>query len=134
MEKRVNKFIKVFPNLKDITEVQLDQLVNLFIKIRNVNAHLFLNIKLSIPSELQEFFDKFPEPEFSITNNDYLTLFGMMYVLSFLSQKYHLSTFLFEVLRNKYFHKIIGKEKGEITARVQAYFYTLCGKGVTGLV
>lgn len=123
------KFIKIFPNLKDITEIQFEQLIRLFVKIRNLNAHLFLNIKLDIPNELQEFFDKFPKPEFSIMNNGYLTIFGMIYVLSFLSQKYQLTSFLFEVLRNKYFHKIVKQEKSEITARLQTYFYSLCGKG-----
>ena len=44
------KFNKVFPNLKDITGVQLEQLIRLFNKIRNLNAHLFLNTKITIRS------------------------------------------------------------------------------------
>ncbi len=128
------KFDNIFPNLKNATETQLEQLFGVFCKIRNLNAHLFLSFPITIPSELQEFLSTLPKPEYEVTVDGKLTIFGMIYILSLLAQKYQLTPFLFEVLRNKYFYKIVKQEKVDILTRLQNYFYSLCGKGKPSFV
>ena len=123
------KFNKVFPILSGATDTQLQQLLEVFCKIRNLNAHLFLSFPITVPTELNDFLSTLPKPEYEITVDGKLTVFGMIYILSLLSQKYQLTPFLFEVLRNKYFYKIVKQEKVDILTRLQNYFYSLCGKG-----
>ena len=124
-----DKILHVFPNFQKITEVQLSQLLFLYYKIRTINSRLFLSQSIIVPSELQEYFNLFTKPEYDIISPDNeLTLFGMVYVLSFLSLKYQLSPFLFEVFRNKYFYDIKKQEKSQMPSRIQNYLYELCGK------
>ena len=123
------KFDKIFPTLKGATDTQLEQLFGVFCKIRNLNAHLFLSFPITIPNELNDFLSTLPKPEYEITVDGKLTVFGMIYILSLLSQKYQLTPFLLEVIRNKYFYKIVKQEKVDLQTRLQNYFYSLCGKG-----
>lgn len=122
-------FIRYFPNLAKMTPLQLEQLIMIFRQIRNVNSHLFLNVIIRIPKELQEFFNMFPAPQYDITTEVGLTVYGMFYVLAFLSQKHQLSSFITSHVQTKYFYCFAKNETSEVQRSAQQYFNQLCGKG-----
>jgi hypothetical protein len=122
-------FIKTFPVLAKITPLQLEQLQYLFCKIRTVNSYLFLNIPIIIPAELQEFFKTLPTPQYQIVSGDELTVYGMLYVLAFFSQKYQLNAFISEYCQSKYFFNFLKNQTGEMQTTMQHYFGAICGKG-----
>lgn len=122
-------FVQTFPALATITPLQLEQLKYLFCKIRTVNSYLFLNIPLIVPAELQEFFDTFPAPQYPITVNGELTVYGMIYTLAFFSQKNQIGSFIVDYFQSKYFINFLKRQTSAIQTSTQRYLYTLCGKG-----
>ena len=124
-----DKFIKIFPNFANITSLQLEQLQDVFCKIRTVNCSLYLSRSINIPNELQEYFNTFPTPQYDITINGELTVYGMIYVLAFLSQKYQISAFIVTYCQTKYFFNFSKRETSETQNALLRSLCKLCGKG-----
>lgn len=123
------KFLEIFPNLFDMTHSQLEELRVLFCEIRNINAHLFLNHPIVISTSLTDYFVSVAKPQFSIVSGKELTMYGMLYILTFISQKYQLWPFLTECLKNKYFSDFTKKETSKMQTSTQHFLQDFCGTG-----
>lgn len=122
-------FCTYFPSLAKITPLQFEQLRNVYCKINNINTHLFVSLNVKIPNELEEFFNSFPTPPYDIVVDGELTVYGMIFVLNFFSQKSQISSFISEYFQSTYFYCFIKRETSEIQTSSVRYFVQLCGKG-----
>ena len=122
-------FDKIFPNLSSLTRSQLEQLRRIYCEIRNINAHLFFSKPIYITSELADKLVNIAIPKFDISYNGELTIFGMLYVLAFICQKYQMWPFLSECFKSTYFFDITKKETSKIQTETEHYLQTFCGLG-----
>ena len=124
-----DSFDEIFPNLIEMTQLQLEELRNIYCEIRNINAHLFLSKPIFITSELVCYFSKLSKPQYNISYNNELTIYGMFYILSFLGQKYQLWPFLTETFQCKFFLDIQKKEYNTKLIETQHFLQKNCGLG-----
>ena len=122
-------FLDIFPNLSNMTHSQLEQLRNLYCEIRNINAHLYLSKPIYISTEMVDYLSNIAKPQFDISSDGELTMFGMTYVLMFICQKYQTWTFLSECFKSKFFIDIPQKNLDKTLHEYSHYFHTFCGKG-----
>ena len=120
---------EIFPNLSSMSCAQFEQLRILYCEIRNINAHLFLCRPIHISSDLVDYFTNIAKPDYSVAQNNELTMYGMLYVLTFMSHKYQLWPFLSECFKSKYFSDFTRKETSQFQTRTQHALQEFCGLG-----
>ena len=59
-----------FPNLADLTIEQFNSFINIYVSIRNISAHLFLNYPIYIDDDLLAHFNTVCKPLYPITTNN----------------------------------------------------------------
>lgn len=122
-------FQEVFPILSGFPMEILEGLREVFNEIRDVNAHLFLNKRIRLDPLLAEQLTSVVEPQQYIVSNGELTVYGMIYVLTFMCQKYQLWPFITKCYRSEFFADIIADDLSEAQISLQHYLQGFCGVG-----
>lgn len=122
-------FVTIFPNLSGISNPLLEELRILYCEIRNINAHLFLNKPIYASSNLIACFSGIAKPQFDIVKHNELTMYGMLFFVTFLCQKYQLWPFLSECLKSCYFIDFTKKETSKMQTETQHFLQQFCGCG-----
>lgn len=118
-----------FPHLKGLSLEQVNRLIFLFCTIRNVNAHLYLNKHLYLDEDLRLYMERVLKPKYKVVIGKELTMYGMVYVLIFLSQKYMHWDFITHFFRHEYFDEINRKGLLEYHNEILGSFALACGVG-----
>lgn len=128
-KKMLSKVCNLFPNLSGLSCEQFNRILVLFSNIRGVNAHLSKNTQIIIDEDLVKYFVSIAEPKYLIRNENKLTLYGCFYLLSFLSCKYQIWTFVTSFLRPEVLDE---EERDNFNAKQQElekYHQEICGNG-----
>lgn len=123
---------RTFPSLSKMTLEQFNRLLLLVVNIRNINAHLHLSRPVFIDEDIEEYLYNILEPDYTVSVNRKLTIYGEAYVLYFLSQKYNLFPFItsfFNVRIIKEFSSLTGMEVSKYQYETQHIVQEYCGVG-----
>ena len=123
---------KEYPYLANMSLEQFNRLLIVFKSIRDINAHLHLRKPIFIDDDIIEYLTYILKPDYSISHNNKLTVYGEAYILYFLSRKYNIFPFVISFYKHQYFEEIAalnGKEKSEYQVNTQHVVQELCGVG-----
>ena len=128
-ENEFSKIKELFPNFKQLDLDQFNELLKLFVAIRDVSAHLFLNKPISITETTKLFIKRIIDPEFELSSNGHITLFGAIVVVTLFCQRYQLKDIVHGIVK----HTILSNVKKEGLGNYQSQFnrklIPLCGIG-----
>lgn len=105
-EEQYDRVIGLFPSLSCMSIEQFNRFINMIKNIRTINAHLHLRKPIFIDDDLEYVLSSLVKPQYKVRVNNKLTMYGQMYVLIFISQKYNLWPFITSYYRNAYFDEI----------------------------
>ena len=128
----IERIKDLYPFLSNLDLEQFNRLLTIFRNIRNINAHLHFCKPVYIDDDIVEKLTYFVQPDYAISKDKKLTLYGEAYILFFLSQKYNLFPFITTFFSKRYFVEIrnmTGKEKSNFHIATQHLFQNLCGVG-----
>ena len=124
------RILIVFPRFRSLTIEQFNIFIILFVYIRGVNAHLYLSKPIYLDADLKEFIINNALPQYIIEDENKLTVYGSVLVLSMMAQKYMIWPFCTSFLRNQFFIEI---EKNDAMSHFQIsqqnFFNNICGIG-----
>lgn len=123
---------RTFPSLSKMTLEQFNRLLLLVVNIHNINAHLHLSKPVFIDEDIEEYLYNILEPDYIVSVNRKLTIYGEAYVLYFLSQKYNLFPFItafFNIRIIKEFSSFTGQEITNYQYETQHIVQQYCGLG-----
>jgi len=124
-----SRLIDSYPLLKDMTIDQLNRLIIVFINIRNSNAHLHVNKNVFLDNDLISYFEAIAKPQFKVSIDTKITIYGSLYILIFLSQKYLIWNTCSLLLRSNLFLEIEKKNMVNFQTETNSYFSQFCGNG-----
>ena len=124
------RILHVFPRFGALTIEQFNRFIILFVYIRGVNAHLYLSKPIYLSADLKEFITNNTHPQYLIEDENKLTVYGSVLVLSMMAQKYMIWPFCTSFLRNDFFIEI-GKcdAMSDFQVSQQKFFNNICGRG-----
>lgn len=131
-EYEYNRVKREYPYLANLSLEQLNRLLIVFKSIRYINAHLHLRKPVFIDDDIIEYLTYILKPDYSISHNNKLTVYGEAYILYFLSRKYNIFPFVTSFYKHQYFEEIAvlkGKEKSDFQVNTQHVVQELCGVG-----
>jgi len=131
-EYEYNRVKREYPYLANLSLEHFNRLLIVFKNIRDINAHLHLRKTVFIDDDIIEYLTYILKPDYSISHNNKLTVYGEAYILYFLSRKYNIFPFVISFYKHQYFEEIAvlnGKEKSEYQVNTQHVVQELCGVG-----
>lgn len=129
-EEQYDMVIGLFPSLSCMSIEQFNRFINMIKNIRTINAHLHLRKPIFIDDDLEYVLSSLVKPQYKVRVNNKLTMYGQMYVLIFISQKYNLWPFITSYYRNAYFDEIErGIQQNNKQVEIQHLFQNFCGIG-----
>lgn len=118
-----------FPILTDVTFNQYKQIKKTFSIIRNVNAHLYLNIPIHLDNDLESYFTSKANPLYTVSIDGDITIYGAFYFLTFLSNKTTIWPFICDCFKIKYFNiNKTNQDYGKITSDIEHYHQSFCSE------
>ena len=92
--------------------------------------HTCLKItKFFFDEDLENYFKSIAEPKYLISINNQFTLYGAFYLLSFLSCKYQIWTFVSAFFRKSSFEETEKANYVQIQQDIEKFHQSLCGTG-----
>ncbi len=125
----ISSIHQYFPLLKNLTQDQLNRLLIVLVNVRNSNAHLHTNRNVYLDVDLRDYFFELAKPQFEVSIENKITIYGSFYILVFLSQKYQLWNICSLLFRSNLFIEVDKKTMGNLQISTQHYFQDFCGKG-----
>lgn len=128
-EQDFRKITTIFPKLSGLNIKQFNELILIFINIRRVNAHLFLSKAIYLNQDIKKFIKENCNILYPIENNNKITLYGSIVILSLLSQKYMIYPFCTSFFKLQYFLEVgdSGKEMANFQMLMQNNLNNNCG-------
>ena len=119
----------VFPCLAKMTLQQFNSLLETVARVRNVNAHLFLNKNVQLNEDVESYLQSVCPSQFAVTNNHNLTVYGQAYIAMFLCLKYNIFSFATSFFKGwlKEFDGYKGDDLSEFQINFQHNFQKYCG-------
>ncbi len=120
-----------FPKLCGLTLNQFNSLLNIFTEVRNINAHLYLSRKVELDSDIEDYLNLVYSPEYSVTKEHCLTIYGQAYIAMFLCQKNMIWGFATSFFK-KWFIEFEGFGGDDISShqiKFQHTYQIFCGQG-----
>ena len=126
------RVLNIFPFLAQMTLEQFNKLLSVFKDIRDVNAHVNSRQAVYIDDDICTYLTSILEPDYEVSVNGALTLYGEAFVLYFLSQNYNLFKFITSFFNGhnfKEFKEMTGQEKSKYQTSTQHIVQEICGIG-----
>ena len=127
-----NKIQNNFPFTKQMPLDLYNKLRQLYLEIRDINAHMFLLRPLLVSSDLEQYITSELNPSYAISVNGQLTAYGQAFIIGVMAQKYNLHTFIFAYFRPENFieiAKLDDTKRNEFHLEQITKIENFCGKG-----
>lgn len=129
LDENIPSIYQYFPSLKAMTIDQLHRLMLVLVNVRNSNAHLHTNRNVFLDDDIREYFSNIAKPQYEVSVDKKITIYGCFYILVFLSQKYQLWHVCSSLFRSNLFIEIEKKAMINFQTSTQHYFQEFCGYG-----
>lgn len=124
------RILYVFPRFGALTIEQFNRFVVLFINIRGINAHLYLSKPVYLDDDLNQFIKDNTSPSYIIEDENKITIYGAVLVLTMMAQKYMIWSFCTSFFRSEFFLEIDKSETmSNFQITQQKVFNDICGLG-----
>lgn len=126
-EEKFSEVKKFFPKLNGLTCEQFNKLTYIFQRIRNENAHLYSNRDVYVKSELQKALLNISKQKVLAFYEERLTIFGQIYIASFLALKSQIWPVVTTIFKSNYFKDVPHRNISEYQIEMQTYLNSYCG-------
>ena len=130
-EDQLSLVLHYYPSLSSLNLSQFNHLMQIFLLIRNDNAHLYANDPIYVNDAMALSLSSVVRPFFPITKGDELTLYGAFHVVALLSNMISVWPFVVNFFTSKILrlHVGSGKELNDFQIKVEKTFQEKCRRG-----